>query len=138
MPADPNTDTNRDGYPNTDCNGDSDGYPNTNGDSDRYPNANCDGYNCTDTYSNTDAFRKHIRHCHLLFESEPSSSAKCNDDPYWYFVGFNADRRLGLLPVLIPDPRRELHRDADEDRPDAGLCGHQHRGCGRYPTAFPR
>ena len=40
------------------------------------------------------SFGKHIRHCHLLHESDPSPSAKCDDDPDWHFVGLNLVRRL--------------------------------------------
>ena len=36
------------------------------------------------TYADTASFGKHIRHCHLLLESGPAPSAKCDDDPDWH------------------------------------------------------
>ena len=89
------------------------------------------------TYADTASFGQHIRHCHLLHESDPSPSAKCDDDPDWYYVGLNLDQRLRCLHVFVSALWRELYRDADQDRPDARLHGHQHRGCGRHPTACP-
>ena len=55
-------------------------------------------YRYSHSHSSTDAnpntiddacFGQHLRHCHLLFESDPSPCARCDDDSHWYFVGLN-------------------------------------------------
>ena len=66
---------------------------NTNSDPNSNSNSNSNSY----PYSDADSasFGKHNRHCHLLHKSDSASSARCDDDPDWHFVGLNADRWLG-------------------------------------------
>jgi hypothetical protein len=38
---------------------------------------------------------QHIGNCYLLLDSSPSTSARCDDDPDWDFIGLDVDRWLG-------------------------------------------
>jgi hypothetical protein len=49
-----------------------------------FTDTNAERDNYTYTYSNSNAwFIQHIWRCHLLLKSEPSPSARCDDDPDW-------------------------------------------------------
>jgi len=70
-------------------------------DSNTYANTYADTY--ADTYANpyadtyADTAGKHLRHCHLLLESDPAPSFRRDDEPDWSCAGaeLDADRWLG-------------------------------------------
>jgi hypothetical protein len=64
--------------------------PNSNAD----PHPNLNPIRITDIDTDTDTFRKHIRHCPLLLESSSRPGAKCDAHPNWDVVGLNIVRRL--------------------------------------------